>query len=158
MSSLNENPSEALPFKNIVDYDMQLLFENSKTRIQKLMTDHRVTNFLKENKLTSILNANEYTSCNYFDTAICSLFSFSVTICIYKGLYGHTIISYFTFKIKNVSFGSELCEVHQNCHSHLWWFVLIHDSPAHKLDVSPGYSSGYKCYSNVNMVFSTLRM
>ena len=56
-----------LPFKNLSNYDIELLFENSKIRIQKLMSDHRLITFLKEQKLSNIFNSNDYTSCEYYD-------------------------------------------------------------------------------------------
>ena len=67
MCSAQENLLDALPFKNLVDYDLELLFEDSKTRIQKLMTDHRLTEYIKEQKLSKLFNSKDYTSCKYYD-------------------------------------------------------------------------------------------
>ena len=59
--------ADALPFKGLVSYDIEILFESSKKRIQRLMSDHRLTNFIKERRLSSILDSNLYTSCSYYD-------------------------------------------------------------------------------------------
>ena len=67
MCSTDTNLLDALPFNNLVNYDIELLFENSKTRIQKLMTDHRLTEYIKEQKLSNMLNSTDYTSCKYYD-------------------------------------------------------------------------------------------
>ena len=59
MYNATENLFDALPFKNLVNYDIELLFENSKTRIKKLMTDHRLVEYIKEQKLSNIFEATK---------------------------------------------------------------------------------------------------
>ena len=61
------NDLDCLPFRGLVNYDIELNFESSKKRIQKLMEDHRLKNFILENKLSQILNSEEQLTCNYHD-------------------------------------------------------------------------------------------
>ena len=56
-----------MPFYNLVDYDIELIFESQKQRIRKLMNDHRLTDFIKEQALSDVLNIDHYTSCEYYD-------------------------------------------------------------------------------------------
>ena len=58
---------DALPFKDIVNFEVQLLFESSKKHIMTLMSDHKLTNFIKDHKLSQILDSTKYTSCEYYD-------------------------------------------------------------------------------------------
>ena len=55
-SPSENNVHKLLPFYNLVDYDIELLFESTKQRIKKLMTDHRLSDFIKEKALSDILN------------------------------------------------------------------------------------------------------
>ena len=66
-SSLNDEISNALPFHNLVDYDIETHFESSKRRIQELMSDHRLVKFLKEKKLSSLFNQEGNKPCEYYD-------------------------------------------------------------------------------------------
>ena len=67
MYNAAENLFDALPFRNLSNYDVELLFETSKKRIQNLMSDHRLLNYIKEQNLSEVFNSNEYTSCKYYD-------------------------------------------------------------------------------------------
>ena len=67
MYNMNENFLDALPFKNLVSYEIELLFETSRDRIHKLMTDHRLIEHIKENNLTRLFDISNHTSCQYYD-------------------------------------------------------------------------------------------
>ena len=56
-----------MPFRNLVDYDMEIAFESAKIRIEKLMSDQGLLNFIKENKLAEIFNPDDTVSCEYYD-------------------------------------------------------------------------------------------
>ena len=56
-----------MPFSSLNDFNIELLFESSKKRIQKLMNDHRLIKFIKDQKLSRILQSENYTYCDYFD-------------------------------------------------------------------------------------------
>ena len=63
----NVSLDSILPFRDLVDYDVELNFESSKKRIQKLMDDHRLLSFIKENKLSQILDSDDSITCKYHD-------------------------------------------------------------------------------------------
>ena len=63
----NQNYLDYMPFRNLNNYEVEILFESCKRRIQKLMNDHSLIKFIKEQKLSKILQSDNYTNCEYFD-------------------------------------------------------------------------------------------
>ena len=58
---------EELPFQNLVDYDLNIEFETSKHRIEKLMSDNGLKDFIRTNSMLNILDIDNYISCDYYD-------------------------------------------------------------------------------------------
>ena len=58
--------SEEMPFHNIVDYDIEIEFETSKMRIEKLMEDNGLKEFIKKHTLSNFISF-ESSSGNYLD-------------------------------------------------------------------------------------------
>ena len=71
MPNRNHDASIAneLPFRDLVDFDIEICHESSKTRIQKLMDDHRLTKFVNENTLSRLLQSEDSIRCSYHDEA-----------------------------------------------------------------------------------------
>ena len=63
----NQNFLDYMPFRNLNNYEVEILFESCKRRIQKLMNDHSLIKFIKDQKLSKILQSDNYTNCEYFD-------------------------------------------------------------------------------------------
>ena len=63
----NQNYLDFMPFRNLNNYEVEILFESCKRRIQKLMNDHSLIKFIKEQKFSKILQSDNYTNCEYFD-------------------------------------------------------------------------------------------
>ena len=56
-----------MPFRDIVNYDIEELSIGSKKRIQQLMNDHGITEYIKEHRLSKVLEIDNITSCEYYD-------------------------------------------------------------------------------------------
>ena len=66
MASTNNSALDTLPFHGVVDYDIEIEFESSKSRIEKLMSDHGLLDFIKSNQLSEMLNPDSTVSCEYY--------------------------------------------------------------------------------------------
>ena len=67
MYNHEDNILNGLPFHSIVDYDVETNFESSKRRIQRLMEDHRILNFIKQYNLNRDLEFDDLQQCSYHD-------------------------------------------------------------------------------------------
>ena len=67
MSSSERTFSVEMPFHNVVDYDVEVDFESTKQRIQRMMDDNGLLNFIKQNHLNEVLNPDDAVSCEYYD-------------------------------------------------------------------------------------------
>ena len=56
-----------MPFRDIVNYDIEELSIGSKKRIQQLVNDHGITEYIKEHRLSKVLEIDNITSCEYYD-------------------------------------------------------------------------------------------
>ena len=62
------NPfSEEMPFHSLSDYDIDIETQSSKTRIQTIMNDKGLIDFLSGNRLYHILNQPNTAPCEYYD-------------------------------------------------------------------------------------------
>ena len=67
MSSETWKLFKVLPFYNITNYEIETLFESAAKRIKRLMNDHRLTEYIKNQRLSKILGIEQYSECNYYD-------------------------------------------------------------------------------------------
>ena len=56
-----------LPFPNLTNYDIECLFVTAKQRINELMKDSGILQFVKERKLTNLIDTLDTISCDYYD-------------------------------------------------------------------------------------------
>ena len=67
MSASNDATLNDLPFSGLSDYDVEDTFISAKTRINGLMKDSGILQFVKEMKLTNLVHNIETISCDYYD-------------------------------------------------------------------------------------------
>ena len=56
-----------LPFNNISNFDMESSFQTLKPRVQMLMEDHGIIDFMNENYLLDLSDPDDLNHCKYFD-------------------------------------------------------------------------------------------
>ena len=68
--SSNENEFITLmPFRDVVDFEIEEIFISNKRRIKQLMNDHKIFDHIKEHRLSKLLDLDTYSSCDYYDEA-----------------------------------------------------------------------------------------
>ena len=56
-----------MPFRDVSNYNLEELSMSSKKRIQQLMNDHGIIEYIKEHRLAKVLDIDNMTSCDYYD-------------------------------------------------------------------------------------------
>ena len=67
MASTSIDYLSLMPFRSVVDYDVEDMFISGKKRVQQLMNDHGIIDYIKEHSLSKLLDIENFSSCNYFD-------------------------------------------------------------------------------------------
>ena len=67
MASTGNNYLSVMPFRDIVNYDIQEMFTSSKDRIQQLMNDRGLMEYIKRNNLSKIIDPERLSLCDYYD-------------------------------------------------------------------------------------------
>jgi len=55
-----------LPFQNITDYGIENNFQSAKIKINKIMENHGIVNFLNENYLMDLTDPSDLNLCEYY--------------------------------------------------------------------------------------------
>ena len=67
MASTDIDYPSLMPFRSVVDYDIEDMFISGKKLVQQRMNDHGIMKYIREHRLSKLLDIENFSSCSYYD-------------------------------------------------------------------------------------------